>query len=113
MIHRIDSVEEFKHVIGESEKHFVFVLKHSTACPVSSSAYKMFTNFMLRNKDNPDLSFAVIIIQEHRDVSDFAAEFSGVKHESPQVLLFKDKKVVWDVDHHDITLDALSGALKK
>ncbi|MCF7872217.1 bacillithiol system redox-active protein YtxJ [Candidatus Woesearchaeota archaeon] len=112
MIHRIDSVEEFKHVVDESSKHPVFVFKHSVACPVSASAYKIFTNFMLKNKDNPDLSFAAIIIQEHRDVSDFAAEFSGVKHESPQVLLFKDKGVVWDADHHDITLDSLSIALK-
>ncbi|MCF7866470.1 bacillithiol system redox-active protein YtxJ [Candidatus Woesearchaeota archaeon] len=113
MIHRVDSVDEFKHMLDESVKHPVFILKHSSACPVSACAYQVVSNFMLNNNDYSDFSFAVVIIQDHRAVSNFIAEFSGIKHESPQVLLFKDKKVIWNADHHGISLDSLSGALNK
>jgi hypothetical protein len=39
------------------------------------------------------------------------AEKTGIKHESPQIVLFKDGNAVFDRDNWDITAEALQEAL--
>jgi bacillithiol system protein YtxJ len=40
-------------------------------------------------------------------VSDAAARRLGVRHETPQALLLRDEKVVWNASHFSITASAL------
>ena len=39
---------------------------------------------------------------EHRDISNEIAERFGVYHQSPQVILIRDGKAVYDTSHSDI-----------
>ncbi len=59
-------------------------------------------------KQYSNLKVGVIRVVEARAASNLVTEKTGVKHESPQVLLFKDGRVVFDVDNWNITPEALN-----
>jgi bacillithiol system protein YtxJ len=50
-------------------------------------------------------------VVEARKASNRVAEMTGIQHESPQLLLFKDGKAVYDRDNWDITPESISQAL--
>ena len=57
------------------------------------------------------LPLAVIRVVEARPASNRVAEVTGIPHESPQLLLFKEGRPVFDRDNWDITAEAVGGAL--
>jgi bacillithiol system protein YtxJ len=54
-----------------------------------------------------DLMVGVIRVVESRAASDSVSERTGIRHESPQVILFNDGQAVFDVDNWSITPDVL------
>ena len=77
----------------------VVIFKHSTRCIVSRTALKQFENdFDLDDK----VGVYFLDLLEHRDISNEIASVFGVYHQSPQLLLIKDGKCVYDVSHSDI-----------
>ena len=84
------------------------IFKHSTRCSVSRFALKQFENeFDL--EDQVDAYFLDLL--EHRDISNEIATRFGVYHQSPQLLLIKEGKSVYDVSHSDIDAEELKGKL--
>jgi len=59
-----------------------------------------------------DLKLGIIKVVESRPASDHVAAMTGIEHESPQIILFKDGKNVFDRDNWDITDDAIADGLK-
>ena len=59
-----------------------------------------------------DLKLGIIKVVEARTASNHVAALTGVEHESPQILLFKDGKKVFARDNWDITADAMSEGLR-
>lgn len=96
--------------VAASQARPVFVFKHSLICPVSTRADDAFQDFV-HERDEDEAGFHRIEIQNARAVSDAVAERTGVRHESPQALLFVDGEVVWHASHGAITRDALAAAL--
>lgn len=60
-----------------------------------------------RLEPREDLMCGVIRVVEARPASNRVEETTGIKHESPQVILFKDGKPVFDRDNWEITPEAL------
>jgi bacillithiol system protein YtxJ len=58
-----------------------------------------------------DLPLGIIRVVEARAASNHVETLTGVRHESPQLLFFKDGKPVFDRDNWDITAEAVSEAL--
>ena len=86
----------------------VVIFKHSTRCSVSRMALKQFENeFDL--VDQVDVYFLDLL--EHRDISNEIASRFKVYHQSPQLLLIKEGKSVYDVSHSDIDAVELKGKL--
>jgi thioredoxin 1 len=54
-----------------------------------------------------------VVVQSSRDVSDAVAKKTGVRHQSPQVLLVKNGTCIWSESHRQITSDALKKALEE
>ncbi|MFP6617621.1 MAG: bacillithiol system redox-active protein YtxJ [Candidatus Hydrogenedentota bacterium] len=111
-VREIMNDKDWNTVLAESKKRPVFVFKHSTECPISAGA-AFRTNAWLKKatKDTPKFYFVKVI--ERRPVSQKIAKNIDVKHESPQLLLLKDGKHVWNTSHEDITAKAIEGAIKK
>lgn len=93
----IRSKEEFDEIMNG------LILKHSTQCPVSATAYEEVVKF----EENSDADVFFLKVIECRDLSNYIEAKTGIKHESPQVLLMKDKKIVWDASHGKITEDEI------
>jgi bacillithiol system protein YtxJ len=86
----------------------VLIFKHSTRCSISRFALKQFENeFDLH--DTIDAYFLDLI--EYRSVSNEIASRFGVQHQSPQMLLIKQGKCVYDASHSDIDAVELKGKL--
>jgi bacillithiol system protein YtxJ len=85
-------------IVASGEKPIV-IFKHSTRCSVSRMALKQFENeFDLLNK--VDTYFLDLIA--HREISNEIANRFEVVHQSPQLLLIKEGKSIYDVSHSDI-----------
>lgn len=111
-IDRITRDEELDALFERSRETPVFLFKHSLTCPISSRARGEFEELVQsRAGDDDSVGFALIEIQNARPVSDAVAERTGVKHESPQVLLLDDGQVRWHTSHFQIRKNALDEAL--
>jgi bacillithiol system protein YtxJ len=55
----------------------------------------------------------VIRVVESRHASNHVEKRTGIRHESPQVILFKDGVAVFDRDNWDITREDLDEALRQ
>jgi bacillithiol system protein YtxJ len=103
---KLNNFDEFKNL---NEKTF-FVLKNSTTCPISQSAYEEYESFA---NDKTDLAFYYLNVQDARELSNMLADHLQVKHESPQVLVIQDGKVVWHDSHWEITYSKLDEIAKQ
>ncbi|SFS61865.1 bacillithiol system redox-active protein YtxJ [Paenibacillus sp. BC26] len=100
----IQSIEEWNEAFEASGSRPLVVFKHSTTCPVSANAYTEFTNYLKNNEAaSADTDFVLVKVIESRPVSNQIAEDTSVKHESPQVILIKDKAKYWTASHWSIT----------
>ena len=86
----------------------IVIFKHSTRCSISRFALKQFEREYDLD-ENVDAFFLDLI--EHRDVSNEIASKFGVYHESPQLILIKNGKAVYDVSHSDINAEALKAKI--
>lgn len=59
-----------------------------------------------------DLPLGIIRVVEARAASNHVVARTGITHESPQLILFKDGKAVFDRDNWDITDEAVAEGLE-
>ncbi|UUC45052.1 bacillithiol system redox-active protein YtxJ [Flavobacterium cerinum] len=81
------------------------IFKHSTRCSISRMALKQFDREFDLDDDQMDLYFLDLL--EYRPLSNEIAERFGVQHESPQLLVIKEGKVVYHTSHSGIQADDL------
>ncbi|WP_027409623.1 bacillithiol system redox-active protein YtxJ [Anoxybacteroides tepidamans] len=99
---KLETIEQFQQVVNEKDR-FLFI-KHSLTCPISQAAFHEYEKFVA---DHPEIETYYLFVQEARPLSNYIAETFGVKHESPQALLFENGSVTWHTSHWNITYDAL------
>ncbi|OLO40216.1 thioredoxin family protein [Alkalihalophilus pseudofirmus] len=105
---KVNTTEELIALLNEHNK--LFLLKNSTTCPISHTAYNEFTQFA---EGYPEETFYYLNVQEARPLSNEIAEKFEVKHESPQVLLFSNGQVVWHTSHWNVTVSNLESEWSK
>lgn len=93
-ISQLDSVE------SNSFDKPQFIFKHSTRCGVSRIVLQMFKKEYGLSEEEADLYFLDII--QNRDISNKIAEKFDVRHESPQLLIISDGKVIAHKSHGEI-----------
>lgn len=90
---------QLNEIMALSNEKPVAIFKHSTRCSVSRMALKQFENeFDSSDKVTPYFLDLIAF----RDVSNEIANRFGVQHQSPQLILIKDGKAVYNVSHSDI-----------
>ena len=83
----------------QSEEQPVLIFKHSTRCSISRFALKQFENeFDLQDKIAPYF----LDLLNHRDISNEIAFQFNVQHQSHQILLLKNRVVVYHKSHEKI-----------
>lgn len=109
MIHQVKREADFEYILVASRERPVFLFKHSTACGISSRAWREFQQFAAREGE---AEYWVVLAIEDRGLSQAIAKQTGIRHQSPQVLLFRREKVVWHESHFSIREKALEAALQ-
>ena len=88
-----------------------FLTDHPTSVVFKAgTCHKTMQGFgFVQEKVDPreDLMVGVIRVVEARPASNLVSEKTGIRHESPQVILFRDGQAVFDVDNWNITPDTL------
>ena len=95
--------------IAESRERPVLLFKHSRYCGISCGALDELNAHLA--EASAEASYNLITVQSHRDVSNEASTRLGVRHETPQAILLRDGRPVWNASHFRITADALSRVL--
>ncbi|WP_269236789.1 bacillithiol system redox-active protein YtxJ [Flavobacterium flavigenum] len=104
----LTNILQLQEVEAISHEKPVVIFKHSTRCSISRMALKQFEReYALENI--VDAYFLDLIA--HRDVSNEIASKFGVYHESPQLILIKNGKAVYNVSHSDIDATALKNKI--
>lgn len=90
-------------IIARSQTKPQVIFKHSTRCSISAVALQR----MQKAQQPESLDFYFLDLLAHRSLSNKVAEVFGVHHESPQVLLIKDGKCIFDESHLGISMNDL------
>ncbi len=105
----IRSSEELAAALRESEERSVLFFKHSSTCGISERAFREFEKY-LASPESEGTSHYLITVQTAREVSNELARTTGVRHESPQAILVRDGRAVWNESHLALKKDALAAA---
>lgn len=85
----------------------VLLFKHSPVCPVSAAAREQYETF---RRELPDVPTLFVDVIADRTTARGLAEQCGVRHESPQAILFEQGRATWHASHDAITLGSLHAA---
>lgn len=104
---------DWKKVLEKSKDEPVFIFKHSTECPISAGAAYRTNSFISKEstKDTPNFYFVKVI--ERKPVSKIIESNTKITHESPQLILLKDGKALWNTSHENITAGSIKTALNE
>lgn len=93
-------------LLEESNEQPFLLFKLSMTCFSSLSAKKELQAL------ETDLPIYVVVVQMDRKVSNAIEVDLGVKHESPQLLILKDRKGIWQATHYHIKKSIISDAIE-
>ncbi|MEK5040415.1 bacillithiol system redox-active protein YtxJ [Sporosarcina sp. FSL K6-3457] len=102
---RIESIEAWWELLKKSEEQPFLLFKFSMTCQSSLSAMKELKAL------ETELPIYIVIVQKDRLVSDTIEKDLGVKHESPQLLILKGGKGIWQATHYKIKKSLLNEAI--
>ena len=102
----LTNLGQLNEIMDLSHEQPVAIFKHSTRCSISRMALKQFENeFDLEGSVTPYF----LDLLNHRDISNEIATRFEVYHQSPQLLLIKEGKSIYDTSHSDIDAVELKG----
>ena len=80
------------------------LLLHDPSCPVSRRAYRVMAQL--------PSAVSIIDVTQGKTLSRAVEQCTGVRHESPQVLVLHRRQAIWAASHGRIKLEAISHALE-
>lgn len=104
---RIKTIQAWRTLLEESAEQPFLLFKFSMTCFSSLTAKKEM------QKLDTDLPIHVVIVQLDRNVSNTIEADLSVKHESPQLLIVKDGRGIWQATHYHIKKDLLEEAIEQ
>ena len=109
-------IVQLDRLLSESHTRPLVLFKHSYSCGISAEALDELVDHLKSSATAaglPDLRYAMVTVQTHRDVSNAVTTRLGVRHETPQALLVREGRVVWSASLFRVTADAVQKALTR
>ena len=91
-----ENKDQWQHIVDLSMENTVFIFKHSSRCGISSVVLNRFEKQITER----DASYFHLHIQGFREVSNWLAEELNIRHESPQLIVLKNGKVIGHDSHY-------------
>jgi bacillithiol system protein YtxJ len=101
----LESEQQLNALTERSKTVPCLILKHSTTCSISAMAKTR----LERQWDftNEEIEPYYLDLLKYRPISHAIAEKFSVHHESPQILLIRNKECTYDASHLDISVTEL------
>ncbi|HYP25790.1 MAG TPA: bacillithiol system redox-active protein YtxJ [Blastocatellia bacterium] len=109
-VKELKNLEELEEAIKESKERPVLFFKHSSTCPISARAFREFKNHL--EEADSGVSYKLVTVQVARPVSNEIAQRLQVRHETPQAILVREGREVWNASHFSITSNSLEEAIR-
>jgi len=106
----IVSTESLAEAIKSSELETVLFFKHSVTCGISVRAFNEFQKYLESPQASATRNY-VIIVQKSREASNELARLVAVEHESPQAIIVRNGRAVWNDSHMAIKSERLASAV--
>lgn len=98
---------EIEELLIASDSHQVAIFKHSTRCGISKMVLKNFER-EIDSLEIDGISFYFLDLIAYREVSSAISEVFDIQHESPQLIVVHERKVVSHSSHSNISASHLS-----
>jgi bacillithiol system protein YtxJ len=89
-------------LLADSAEQPVVLFKHDFACPISANAYRELAAI--------PCEVPLIDVESQKGLADEVANRTGIKHESPQVIVMRDGQPVYAASHWNITGEEVARA---
>lgn len=106
-IYNLETPEDVQSFLSENPTSIIF---KAGTCHKTMQGFG-FLQEKLETRD--DLSVGLIRVVQARPASNFVAQETGIVHQSPQVILYREGQAVFDVDNWNITPEVLESGLAK
>lgn len=103
----LTEIKQLDEIAEASAETPVIIFKHSTRCSISRMALKQFERDYNIEAGKAKPYFLDLL--EHRDISNEIASRFTVQHQSPQLILVKNGKAVYNASHQDIDAGVVKG----
>jgi bacillithiol system protein YtxJ len=104
----VETAEALEDWFVRSEVQPVALFLHDPGCPISRAAFRQMSRLSTVIPVIP-----VIDVRTGTHLSHAVEERTGVRHESPQVIVLRHGQPVWSASHYAITAGDVSAALGK
>lgn len=105
----VETIEDLNLLLAGTTERPALIFKHSLSCGTSAMAMEEMTDLVASGP--LEVEFALVRVQLARPVSDAIASRLKVRHESPQVLLVSDGKVIWSATHWSVNAATVRAAI--
>src|SRR5829696_1169397 len=102
----VSDIAGLDQAITESRERPVLLFKHSRTCGISCEALDELHAHVAETPAGA--AYKLITVQSHRKVSDELSARFGIRHETPQAILLRDGRPVWNASHFRITAQELA-----
>lgn len=96
----VEAIEDFYTLLENSATKPQIIFKDSTTCGISAHAKHRLQHGFDHLEGKADFNYLDLLT--YRPISNLIAKELKVTHQSPQIILLKDKQVVYTSSHHAI-----------
>jgi len=100
----VETMDALDHLFARSAAAPVILFLHDPSCPISAGAYRRMTQLAGE--------VALVNVQRAHAISRALEARTGVRHESPQVIVLQQGRAVWSASHGGITATAVAAAAR-
>lgn len=101
---KLENLQDLNEAEEQSFEKTIAIFKHSTRCHISRMVLRQFEN-EFDSQENVAPYFLDLL--ENRSISNEIASRFNVTHQSPQLIVIKEGKAVYDTSHDRIDADKL------
>jgi bacillithiol system protein YtxJ len=98
-------------IIKDSHQKPVVLFKHSIRCGISSMAKDRLERKWDFTAEELDIYYLDLI--NYRSISNRIADLFGVVHQSPQVIVLRNGKAVFDASHNLVSVENLRNSIEE
>lgn len=100
----LEDTSAWEELLRRSEQLAVVLFKHDPYCSISAAAHDQMARL--------HTDVALVDVAHQSALAQRIAHDTGVRHESPQVIVLRDQKPAWSASHWKITADAVQQVLE-